>query len=83
VALVTAHQGRPDLAIQLRLVMIARAHFQQGTLEPCKVGQLPGRAGAADFAAVEIDQPQLSVRNQNIVRVQVGVIHSRGMKARD
>src|SRR5690242_15122799 len=78
--LVAAHQWRPDFAVQRPLVMIARADLQQRTLEPREVRQLPRRAGRADFAAIEIDQPQVFAAYQDIVCVQIGVIHARRME---
>src|SRR6478672_11415017 len=53
------------------------AHFQQRALAP-------RRCGNAQAAAVEVDQPTLAGGvEQDVVRVEVGVIEARTMEARD
>src|SRR6476620_7922484 len=60
------------------------AHFQQRALEPGEIALAPRRCGNAQAAAVEVDQPTLAGGvEQDVVRVEVGVVEAGTMEARD
>src|SRR5690606_8906530 len=66
------------------------AQLQQRTLQPGQVALAPGRGRDAQAALVEVDQPALAGGctrrgriEQDVVRVEVGVVQAGAMEARE
>lgn len=77
-------QVAPPVALPCRHAAVAGIQFRQRTMQPPQVGLLPRRPGWQDGTAVEVDQRDAAcLVQQNVVRIEIGVKHSQGMKAAD
>src|SRR5690606_23905481 len=80
--LVGAAQAREVLLHLLHAALAAQ--LQQRAQQPAQVGLAPAGGGDAHAAAVEIDQPAAAVAvEQDVVRVEVGVLQALAVEARD